>query len=947
VTHDSKHFSLITDAPLVGACGRADLLYALALAQGDAGCEHALAAVLGFFSKPEEQGQKRDISVETFPPTIIIEPSKTDANLNNVFSPYRLVSIEPLQSHEEWHAQQQGTQESGKLTHTDMDAWDTQRPVPKASSIVPWTRLWPRLRQAVACRHTAGIDFKRLTNDVARGIAVRQLPRLSRLAWPNPLTVVLDFSDRLTPYWDDWHWLCKNLHNSLHRQARFYRLSGVPQKPLQKIDNGKPDAKFRDWPELQAGSTLLLVSDLGMVDVARPWPRACWQNKLDDYKKQGVRVVVTAPVSTRHLHPTLVNAAHTLRLSPDSSLRPLARMHTVDSPVTDASPADYSGSQTLLAMLSVATKVELALLRDLRRCLPDDSHDAGMEGDVWCHQHLDTSALACAVSPYAVNEWRGAFQQLPEALQQRTLECLRNWHAQLPQAIHHEETLVWCYLTQNQGNDIEAKHLKAARAFFVRVTNSLKAKQLSTGNLAARDLQIQLAGRHLQWVSPILASQESYIGDLSIAVTEAYPIRSVLSLPEGINPIAWLKALPVQTAQKLTLVQQADLRLSLRADFTPETADLGLAPWADLVLDRLAILWSWDEQGKVPNYRPWYWQTAPLDNAPELSPLVAVSGETEQPQPALSIYNGRQQLRFEAIAKPAWASELGQDHYGLYADLELKGITQRFRWINPGTFLMGSPPDEPERLDGEQQHAVTLSQGYWLADTACTQALWMAVMGENPSRFKDNADQPVENVSWEDAQAFSQRLNQQFPELYARLPTEAEWEYACRAGTTTPFSFGDTITPKQVNYDGNYPYANGTKGKFRAKTVPVKSLPANPWGLYEMHGNVWEWCADWFGDYTKTVATDLTGPEEGSARVLRGGSWYDRAGHARSAYRSRLNPAIRIDDIGFRLALGRTGVSPEEQAERQTAPDRTAEVEPGGLAGRRLPDGKLKSEREP
>jgi formylglycine-generating enzyme required for sulfatase activity len=225
-----------------------------------------------------------------------------------------------------------------------------------------------------------------------------------------------------------------------------------------------------------------------------------------------------------------------------------------------------------------------------------------------------------------------------------------------------------------------------------------------------------------------------------------------------------------------------------------------------------------------------------------------------------------------------WAKAWGVDTFGLFMVLAVNGIRQRFRWIMPGSFQMGSPETEKERDEDEQRHEVTLSQGYWLADTACTQALWMAVMGENPSRFKDNADQPVENVSWEDAQAFSQRLNQQFPELYARLPTEAEWEYACRAGTTTPFSFGDTITPKQVNYDGNYPYANGTKGKFRAKTVPVKSLPANPWGLYEMHGNIWEWCADWYGDYGLAALADPTGSPDGSDRVLRGGSWSNDAG---------------------------------------------------------------------
>ena len=258
-----------------------------------------------------------------------------------------------------------------------------------------------------------------------------------------------------------------------------------------------------------------------------------------------------------------------------------------------------------------------------------------------------------------------------------------------------------------------------------------------------------------------------------------------------------------------------------------------------------------------------------------------------------------------------WAREWGQDKFGLFMVLELQGNQQCFRWIRPGSFMMGSTVEsDSDRSDDELQHQVTLTQGYWLADSACTQALWLAVTGKNPGHFQDNPNNPVENVSWDDVQAFIQQLNHGFPDLLARLPSEAEWEYACRAGTDTPFSFGGNITTEQVNYDGNYPYAGAAKGEFREKTVPVKSLPANPWGLYEMHGNVWEWCADWYGEYEHTAAIDPTGPREGSYRVLRGGSWGSLAGDARSACRGRIDPVGRRVDYGFRLALGRKGVSP-------------------------------------
>ncbi|MGH8552551.1 MAG: formylglycine-generating enzyme family protein, partial [Methylococcales bacterium] len=198
-----------------------------------------------------------------------------------------------------------------------------------------------------------------------------------------------------------------------------------------------------------------------------------------------------------------------------------------------------------------------------------------------------------------------------------------------------------------------------------------------------------------------------------------------------------------------------------------------------------------------------------------------------------------------------------------------------------------------------------LTHGFWLADTACTQALWEAVMGENPSRLQ-GTDRPVERVSWEDAQSFIEKLKADLRGPALRLPSEAEWEYACRAGSTTPFWFGRNITPEQVNYNGNYPYAGGKKGKYREETVAVKSLPANRWGLYEMHGNVWEWCQDWYGEYDAEAVIDPAGPAGGEARVLRGGGWINFARLARSACRSRDQPGYRDFDAGFRLARGQS-----------------------------------------
>ena len=261
---------------------------------------------------------------------------------------------------------------------------------------------------------------------------------------------------------------------------------------------------------------------------------------------------------------------------------------------------------------------------------------------------------------------------------------------------------------------------------------------------------------------------------------------------------------------------------------------------------------------------------------------------------------------YSQIPKPfpdKWASDWGQDEYGIFQALTINNIRQVFRWTFPGRFLMGSPAGEKERSDDESRHEVDLRQGFWLADTACTQELWEAVMESNPSEFK-GGNRPVDNVSWDDCKVFLENINELRPDLELRLPTEAEWEYACRAGTTTPFSFGENITTDQVNSDGNYPYTGGTKGGYREETVEVKKLPCNAWGLYEMHGNVWEWCEDWYGDYDSEKAIDPKGPASGTYRVLRGGGWVHYGGSVRSASRDRGSPGDCYGDIGFRLARG-------------------------------------------
>jgi formylglycine-generating enzyme required for sulfatase activity len=326
-------------------------------------------------------------------------------------------------------------------------------------------------------------------------------------------------------------------------------------------------------------------------------------------------------------------------------------------------------------------------------------------------------------------------------------------------------------------------------------------------------------------------------------------------------------------------------------------------------------------------------ESAPLSEAAAAAPVPENAPPTEAAAPAkkntkrnvliaagvalavivgVRVYQEQQRLaevaRVEAERAEAARAEAARIETALRAKMV---------WIPDGTFTMGSPTNEPEReADEWPQHQVKVS-GFFMKKYEETQKEWREVMGSDPSYFKgDNL--PVEQVSWYDVIEYCNRRSQlegltpaytingtdvhwnQNANGY-RLPTEAEWEYACRAMTSGPFNMGNNITTYQANYDGNYPYNNNAKGVFREETVDVRNFMANLWGLNNMHGNVWEWCWDWYGDYTNEAQIDPVGPSTGAFRVGRGGSWFSVADGLRSAIRGRAAPSNRNNNVGFRL----------------------------------------------
>ena len=252
------------------------------------------------------------------------------------------------------------------------------------------------------------------------------------------------------------------------------------------------------------------------------------------------------------------------------------------------------------------------------------------------------------------------------------------------------------------------------------------------------------------------------------------------------------------------------------------------------------------------------------------------------------------------------------------------GIKLELMWIPPGEFMMGSPESETGRNDDEgPQHIVRITKGFWIGKYEVTQAQWQAVMGGKSSRFnngknethEDTSTHPVDKVAWNEAQEFLRNIYQNTGFQF-RLPTEAEWEYACRAGMETAFYYGNSLSSSQANFDGNYPFGGASKGPYLRKTVSVYSYKPNAWGLYNMHGNVWEWCQDWYGEnyYQNSPVNDPPGPsvsstsrlawsEGNKGRVQRGGSWFYRSARCRSASRSCFPPNGRRNGFGFRVIL--------------------------------------------
>ena len=806
--------------------------------------------------------------------------------------------------------------------------------------LMPQARLLPALRRHLGSTRAGPLDLDRLAAGLAARRLPRRLPRRLFRRWHPDLVVVLDFCSRLWPYREDMHRLAERLLSHCGRSGVSLRIvNHGPHGPWtdwlahQIPGAGGDQPPERPWTMPAAGAPVLIVGDLGLLrGTSSPEARA-WAAFIDQLKRQRVLPLALAPLGAEQLDGDVAQALPVLRWSPDAPAHP-AQGHGAAQPRP-------KGLDDLLAMVAAARRVDPPLLRAMRKLNPAAPLDAGLEGAFWCHADVEPGFAASIRFDARDRYLRRFARQLPRL--QIELDALRReHHAHLSPALMHEETLVWAAHADQDviGTRAAQKRVDDALAFMLQLLETL----------TRQDESVLAMGDSLAVAQGILLRADETMGEryalvLNRLAAGVHALRGEAAVPGWVDPQVLAKARPHDIPQHVWLLQDAE-RGGLHLQARPagdRQAPLG----APLLVNAGGLRIQGPGGGRWLSAASLPTILAPLDapaslrieTASEAMTVVPVrrprgaggwSCERDGIAVASAPLAGRE-MRWTAsalrVVRPPgsdfWALEadaaphpdasgtlsFGIDAaFGVYADLHVTTehgtAIQRLQWIEPGTFLMGSPEDEPERQEREgPQHLVTLTRGLWLADTACTQALWEAVTGDNPSHFK-GADRPVEQVSWNDVQGFLDKLEALVPGGQAGLPTEAEWEYACRAGTRTPFSFGATIMPERVNYGGNYPYAGGEKGMYRGETVPVKSLPPNPWGLYQMHGNVDEWCADGTRTYTPEPAVDPFGPDDKEARRAgRGGSWFVDARRARSAYRAREFPrAMRSTPWAFACA---------------------------------------------
>ncbi len=749
------------------------------------------------------------------------------------------------------------------LTVADLKWCKRPTTIPGFTPLATKREVLTALRKIGATRRmTNDVDVEAVVERVSQGHFLQQIPHRSRRSWGSAITIVEDRARRLVPYWLDQEYVIDALKN-------LYPPNGIT---VTRIGDGDDQPVIR-WPEEQCGQAVspvpgtivLVLGDLGCLAHQAEYLCSFWVRWGLQLRAQGNPPVALVPAQTTDIPPDLARTWTIVRWG-------------ATSPVSTGSPvqAKTNAVRQLLTLLSPAVRVEPGLLRAVRGVFPEGRNDPGLEARVWQDAAMASQhSVAASWDPEQRKTYKERFAEQPESVRQVVPDVIRPWRATLHHAVWFEEIVELD--GQSQRGGIEPTDLEDAVTFF-----SVFAETVSQAPQVAVDTKA--------WISRVTERYDTVAGS-DPRVTQALhrfyevirPRSAEVQVPGWYDP-GILPPPPGQPVRQVALWQMSDqllvrtIKVSSRAD--PDSGVRG---------SPLGIVHTANGRVTMAVGEPGVEKKRELD----LNPWAR--GSTVMPQDAAFLINtDRDRLRFGRVTLPQWASEIGRDAYGLWAEFAVDKVRQRMRWIPPGRFWMGSPEDEEGRDRNEgPRHEVQLTHGFWLFDAPCTQALWQAVMGQNPSYFKGEAgkERPVEQVSWEDCQEFIATLNARLPGVTLALPTEAEWEYACRAGTDTP------------RYEDYLDAIAWYRENSNHQTHEVKLKRPNAWGLYDMLGNVDEWCHDGLRDYTAEVVVDPLGPTEaGAGRAVRGGYWLWVAQDVRAADRLEYSPGFRDETRGFRCA---------------------------------------------
>ena len=898
--------------------GRADLLNALRLAdqQQEASSDH-LAGMLGFRRTgaeyrqvqpgPDNGDAKPDEVRITARSTVIPKPTNERPPLSTsmwMLTELRRFDLHPPKDEEVPSCQSEDATQPRPLRDGEGDP-RCPKPLP-ALPLVERHRLWPALRHSLSEERRHGVDLAALMRSLARAHLPPQLPQRRDRRWVNDVLVIWDTSVRLTPYQADFEMIVSEVgarHGGVG--LRLWRL------------HGQPEAGF-DCREVHSAGLVLVLSDLGNLAVDEGL-RAGWRRVLHACRAQGARVVAWLPHGERLVDREAAELG-TMHCLVSRSVRRGPVRHGAATAAIRGERQRLAGlRETLLVRAAVCLQLEVALLRRLRKTDAALQAEPGVEAMAWNHQPVvRTSLVSRALAPEHAAGYRKQFSMLSAEIQGEVLREVTEVHSREGRSTEMVETMIWQTYARSEAVTTHETAVLAARQWCRNLAAKLQldAHRGETRS-ADREFAADIAAR--------TAHDVRFVEEQSEWFDSVWAVSGLQRVPDGMS--AERAFMARQKAKAEDSRPSTNYRPVLRRGEI-WLAEMPVVPFTQL--RPVGPAWPMAEAVVTDS-------SGRIERLSLGSALVrVVSRKPVLHQVTLRSELGR--LTWTNMERPGWANAWGRDRFGLYADLEIGTQIQRLRYIEPGTFLMGSPDSEPDRDDDEgPQHQVTLTEGYWLADTTCTQALWQAVMGNNPSHFKGAPDLPVESVSWGDVQQFLTKLNGLLPsDCEAALPMEAQWEYACRAGTKTPYWFGEAISAEQAHFD--QPWYSG-------QTVPVKARPANGWGLYQMHGNVWEWCEGRKREYSADPVETPPDGQDKNSRALRGGSWLYEAWVARSASRNGRHSVSRDQYFGFRFSL--RSIKPSQGQVKGSggaaAKGVSRQAEPGKGASGRGARGKKKS----